>query len=98
MGNVCEAVALSVGVARRVALCNALREFVIVSHGLLLADRERLATVTVLPNSLLRVDENEFVTLAVRDRDADREGVFRGVCNALREFVIVSHGLLLCAL
>jgi hypothetical protein len=71
MDKVCEVVEFSVGVTLRV--------LVIVSHGLLLADRERLATVTVLLNDLLRVDENEFVMLAVRDRDADREGVFRSV-------------------
>ena len=55
MDKVCEAVEFSVGVT--------LRLFVIVSHRLLLADRERLATITVLPSNLLRVDENEFVML-----------------------------------
>ena len=55
MGNVCEAVEFTVGVTLRV--------FGIVSHRLLLADRERLAAVTVLLNDLLRVDENEFVML-----------------------------------
>jgi len=94
MGNVGDAVALSVGVARRVALCNALRELVVVSHGLLLADRERLTADTVLPNTLLRVDESEFVMLAVRDRDADREGVFRGVDVSGMRVLVVLDGVL----